>query len=134
MAVACGIANGIGCGDNAKAALITLGIQEMSRLGMAMGCKERTFSGLSGIGDLIVTATSMHSRNYQCGILLGKGVPINEALKQVGMVVEGINTLPAAILLAQKYQVKMPIVETVNAVVSETIDESEIIRLLMPVD
>lgn len=134
IAVACGIAKGIGCGDNAKAALITLGITEMSRLGAAMGCREQTFSGLSGIGDLIVTATSMHSRNYQCGILLGKGVPIDQALLQVGMVVEGINTLPAAIMLAQKYDVHMPIIETVNAVVSETIDESEIVRLLMPVD
>lgn len=134
IAVACGIAKGIGCGDNAKAALITLGITEMSRLGAAMGCREQTFSGLSGIGDLIVTATSMHSRNYQCGILLGKGVPIDQALLQVGMVVEGINTLPAAIMLAQKYNVHMPIIETVNAVVSETIDESEIVRLLMPVD
>ena len=134
IAVACGIAKGIGCGDNAKAALITLGMTEMSRLGAAMGCREQTFSGLSGIGDLIVTATSMHSRNYQCGILLGKGVPIDQALLQVGMVVEGINTLPAAIMLAQKYDVHMPIIETVNAVVSETIDESEIVRLLMPVD
>ncbi|MBQ7380223.1 MAG: NAD(P)-dependent glycerol-3-phosphate dehydrogenase [Clostridia bacterium] len=134
IAVACGIAHGIGCGDNAKAALITLGIEEMSRLGRAMGCKEQTFAGLSGIGDLIVTATSMHSRNFQCGILLGKGVPIQEALLQVGMVVEGINTLPAAIMLAQKHHIQMPIIETVNAVVSEKIDESEIIRLLMPVD
>ena len=134
IAVACGIAKGIGCGDNAKAALITLGITEMSRLGAAMGCREQTFSGLSGIGDLIVTATSMHSRNYQCGILLGKGVPIDQALLQVGMVVEGINTLPAAIMLAKKYNVYMPIIETVNAVVSETIDESEIVRLLMPVN
>ena len=134
IAVACGIAKGIGCGDNAKAALITLGIAEMSRLGVAMGCREQTFAGLSGIGDLIVTATSMHSRNYQCGILLGKGVPIDQALSQVGMVVEGINTLPAAIMLAQKYNVHMPIIETVNAVVSETIDESEIVRLLMPVN
>ena len=134
IAVACGIAKGIGCGDNAKAALITLGITEMSRLGAAMGCREQTFSGLSGIGDLIVTATSMHSRNYQCGILLGKGVPIDQALLQVGMVVEGINTLPAAIMLAKKYNVYMPIIETVNAVVSETIDESEIIRLLMPMN
>lgn len=134
IAVACGIAHGIGCGDNANAALITLGIAEISRLGTAMGCREQTFSGLSGIGDLIVTATSMHSRNFRCGILLGQGVPIDQALAQVGMVVEGINTLPAAMCLAQKHGVYMPIIETVNAVVSETIDESEIVRLLMPVD
>ena len=134
IAVACGIAHGIGCGDNANAALITLGITEISRLGTAMGCREQTFSGLSGIGDLIVTATSMHSRNFRCGILLGKGVPIDQALLQVGMVVEGINTLPAALSLAHKHGVYMPIIETVNAVVCETIDESEIVRLLMPVD
>ena len=134
IAVACGIAHGIGCGDNANAALITLGIAEISRLGTAMGCREQTFSGLSGIGDLIVTATSMHSRNFRCGILLGQGVPIDQALAQVGMVVEGINTLPAAMCLAQKHGVHMPIIETVHAVVSETIDESEIVRLLMPVD
>ncbi len=134
IAVACGIARGIGCGDNAKAALITLGMSEISCLGSAMGCRVQTFSGLTGIGDLIVTATSMHSRNYRCGILLGQGVPLEEALLQVGMVVEGINTLPAAIMLAKKYNVHMPIIETVQAVASETIDESEIIRLLMPVD
>lgn len=134
IAVACGIAHGRGYGDNANAALITLGIAEISRLGKAMGCRETTFAGLAGIGDLIVTATSMHSRNFQCGILLGKGVPILQAQEQIGMVVEGINTLPAAISLAQKYGVQMPIIETVHAVVTEAIDESEIVRLLMPVD
>lgn len=131
IAVACGIAHGLGCGDNARAALITRGIAEMSRLGVVMGCQAHTFFGLTGIGDLIVTATSMHSRNFRCGILLGKGVPIDEALKQVGMVVEGINALPAALKLSKKYNVRMPIIETVNAVVSGNIDVSNVVRLLM---
>ena len=103
----------------------------MSRLGVVMGCQAHTFFGLTGIGDLIVTATSMHSRNFRCGILLGKGVPIDEALKQVGMVVEGINALPAALKLSKKYNVRMPIIETVNAVVSGNIDVSNVVRLLM---
>ncbi|MBR6739725.1 MAG: NAD(P)-dependent glycerol-3-phosphate dehydrogenase [Clostridia bacterium] len=131
IAVACGIATGLGCGDNAKAALITRGIAEISRLGMAMGCKDQTFGGLAGIGDLIVTATSMHSRNFRCGILLGKGVPTQEALEQVGMVVEGLNALPAALKLARKYDVQMPIIETVDAVVSGEVGISDAVSLLM---
>ena len=134
IAVACGIAHGLGCGDNTRAALITRGIAEMSRLGVVMGCQAHTFFGLTGIGDLIVTATSMHSRNFRCGILLGKGVPIEEALKQVGMVVEGINALPAAVKLSRKYNVRMPIIETVNAVVSGSVDVSDVVRLLMSRD
>jgi glycerol-3-phosphate dehydrogenase (NAD(P)+) len=104
IALACGIAAGLGCGDNAKAALITRGIAEISRLGMSMGHREQTFGGLAGIGDLIVTATSMNSRNLRCGILLGKGVPVEEATKTVGMVVEGLNALPAALKLSEKYK------------------------------
>ena len=134
IALACGIAKGLGCGDNARAAIITRGIAEITRLGMAMGCREQTFGGLAGIGDLIVTATSMHSRNFRCGILLGQGVSVSEAIKQVEMVVEGLNALPAAVKLAQKYNVQMPIIEAVNAVVTGEINVSEVVRLLMSRD
>ncbi len=131
IALASGIATGLGCGDNAKAALITRGIAEICRLGTAMGCNGQTFSGLAGIGDIIVTATSVHSRNNRCGMLIGQGVPVDEATKQVGMVVEGLNALPAAISLANKYGVEMPIVETVDAVVSGRADVSTAIDALM---
>ena len=131
IALAAGIATGLGCGDNAKAALITRGIAEISRLGIAMGCREQTFGGLAGIGDLIVTATSMHSRNNRCGMLIGQGVPVEEATRQVGMVVEGLNALPAAMRLAQQYQVEMPIVETVDAVVSGKAAVTDAVHLLM---
>ena len=131
IALAAGIASGLGCGDNAKAALITRGIAEISRLGIAMGCREQTFGGLAGIGDLIVTATSVHSRNNRCGMLIGQGIPADEASKQVGMVVEGLNALSAAVSLSKKYNVEMPIVETVNSVVSGKVEASEAIRALM---
>ena len=131
IALASGIAVGLGCGDNTKAALITRGMAEIARLGATMGCKEQTFGGLAGIGDLIVTATSMHSRNNRCGMLLGQGLSPEEATKKVGMVVEGLNALPAAVRLAQLYKVEMPIVETVNAVVSGETPVSDAVRLLM---
>ena len=131
IALAAGVAAGLGYGDNAKAALITRGMAEISRLGMAMGCTEQTFGGLAGIGDLIVTATSMHSRNNRCGILIGQGVPVTEAVKQVGMVVEGINALPAAMALAKKYQIEMPIVEAAYSVVFEGMPASQTVKLLM---
>ena len=131
IALASGIAVGLGCGDNTRAALITRGMAEIARLGAAMGCKEQTFGGLAGIGDLIVTATSMHSRNNRCGMLLGQGVSPEEATKQVGMVVEGLNALPAAIRLAKMYDVEMPIVETVDAVVSGRTPVSNAVHLLM---
>ena len=131
IALASGIATGLGCGDNARAALITRGMAEIARLGAAMGCREETFGGLAGIGDLIVTATSMHSRNNRCGILLGQGVPVDEATRQVGMVVEGLNALPAALHLAKQYNVEMPIVETVDAVVKQEISVADAVRLLM---
>ena len=119
IALAAGVATGLGYGDNAKAAIITRGIAEISRLGMAMGCKEQTFGGLAGVGDLIVTATSVHSRNNRCGMLMGQGVPVKEATAQVGMVVEGLNALPAAMKLRELYQVELPIVEAVDAIVSK---------------
>ena len=134
IALASGIATGLGFGDNAKAALITRGIVEISRLGTAMGCREQTFGGLAGIGDLIVTATSMHSRNNRCGMLLGQGVPPAEAVEQVGMVVEGINALPAAMRMKDHYGVEMPIVEAVNAIVNENADPMTTVRALMARD
>ena len=131
MALGSGIALGLGFGDNAKAALITRGMAEIVRLGRAMGCQEQTFYGLAGIGDLIVTATSMHSRNNRCGILLGQGVAPEEAVKKVGMVVEGIHALNAAMRMMEKYQVDMPIVKAVNAVVNCGADpRTEVLKLM----
>lgn len=131
IALASGIAMGLGYGDNTKAALITRGIAEIARLGEAMGCRPETFGGLAGIGDLIVTATSIHSRNNRCGMLMGKGIPPQEAVKQVGMVVEGVNALPAAMRLSQVYQVEMPIVAAVNAVVNEGARAEDTVAMLM---
>ena len=134
IALAAGIAAGLGYGDNTKAALITRGMAEIARLGMAMGCKEQTFGGLAGIGDLIVTATSMHSRNNRCGMLLGQGKTPEEATKQVGMVVEGLNALPAAMRLKEEYQVEMPIVEAIDALISGAITPKDTVRMLMDRD
>ena len=131
IALAAGIADGLGGGDNTKAALITRGIAEISRLGIAMGGKFQTFSGLSGIGDLIVTCASMHSRNRRAGILIGQGKTMEEATKEVKMVVEGVNSAKAALALARKYNVSMPIVEQVNAVLFEDKSASEAVRDLM---
>ena len=131
IALACGIATGLGYGDNARAALITRGVAEISRLGMAMGCEPGTFGGLAGMGDLIVTATSVHSRNNRCGMLIGQGVPVKEAIAQVGMVVEGINALPATMSLAKKYQVEMPIVEAAYQVVHGEILPGAVVQQLM---
>ncbi len=117
IALSVGIANGLGYGDNAKAALITRGIAEISRLGSVMGCLDETFSGLAGVGDLIVTATSEHSRNFKAGRLIGKGYSLKEAVSEVGMVVEGINALPAAMELSYKYNVDMPIISAVNDII-----------------
>ena len=131
IALGVGISTGLGYGDNARAALITRGIAEIARLGVAMGCNVHTFAGLAGIGDLIVTATSMHSRNNRAGILIGKGKSPAEAVKEVGMVVEGMNALPAALELAEKYQVEMPIVQTVDAIVNHGMSAAEAVRALM---
>ena len=109
IALAAGITDGLGYGDNAKAALMTRGLAEISRLGTKMGANPLTFSGLTGIGDLIVTCTSVHSRNWRAGNLLGKGKNLQEVLDNMGMVVEGVRTTKAAYQLAQKYNVKMPI-------------------------
>ncbi|MDW2799576.1 NAD(P)H-dependent glycerol-3-phosphate dehydrogenase [Clostridium boliviensis] len=131
IALAAGIADGLGYGDNTKAALVTRGIAEISRLGTAMGGKIQTFSGLSGIGDLIVTCASMHSRNRRAGILLGQGKSMEEATKEVKMVVEGIYSAKAALALSQKYQVSMPLVEQVNAVLFDGKSASDAVRDLM---
>ncbi len=131
IALAAGISKGLGYGDNAKAALITRGMAEISRLGVAMGCMEQTFNGLAGIGDLIVTATSEHSRNNRAGQLIGNGYVPTEAVKQVGMVVEGINALPAVMQLMQRYDIDMPIMTAVNAVVNEGTDPKETVAQLM---
>ena len=134
VALASGVALGLGYGDNTKAALITRGMAEITRLGIAMGCNFQTFYGLAGVGDLIVTATSVHSRNNRCGLLLGQGVAPQDAIQQVGMVVEGINALPAAMRLAKEYQVEMPIVAAVNSVVNEGADPREAVAKLMARD
>ncbi|WP_040208340.1 NAD(P)H-dependent glycerol-3-phosphate dehydrogenase [Neobacillus jeddahensis] len=109
IALAAGITDGLGYGDNAKAALMTRGLAEIARLGTKMGANPLTFSGLTGIGDLIVTCTSVHSRNWRAGNLLGKGKTLDEVLDNMGMVVEGVRTTKAAYQLANKYQVNMPI-------------------------
>lgn len=114
VALAAGIADGLGCGDNAKAALITRGIAEISRLGVAMGGKIESFTGLTGIGDLIVTCSSMHSRNRRAGMLIGQGYTMQEAMDEVKMVVEGVYSAKAAAGLAEKYHISMPIVKEVN--------------------
>lgn len=119
VALAAGIADGLGCGDNTKAALITRGIAEISRLGMKMGGRAETFSGLSGIGDLIVTCASMHSRNRRAGILIGQGRSMQEAMDEVKMVVEGVYSARAAMGLAARYDVDLPIIEQVNQVLFE---------------
>ncbi len=119
IALAAGIIDGMGLGDNTKAALMTRGIAEISRLGVELGGKMETFFGLSGIGDLIVTCTSTHSRNHNCGYLLGQGKTLDEAKEEIKQVVEGVNCAKAAMALANKYHVNMPIVEQINAVLFE---------------
>lgn len=131
MALAAGMSGGLGYGDNARAALITRGITELARLGRAMGCEPSTFYGLTGMGDLIVTATSDHSRNNRCGYLIGSGVPVDEAVKQIGMVVEGINALEAAVELSEKYSVEMPIVNAVDNIIKGKLPAREAVNALM---
>lgn len=131
IALCAGILDGMGLGDNTKAALMTRGIVEMSRLGKAMGAKEETFNGLSGIGDLIVTCTSMHSRNRRAGILIGQGMSVDEAQKEVKMVVEGVRTCRAAKALAEKYNVEMPIVEQAYMVLFEGLKPRQAVDNLM---
>ena len=131
VALAAGIADGLGYGDNTKAALITRGITEIGRLGMAMGGHYETFSGLTGIGDLIVTCASMHSRNRRAGILIGQGKSMEEAMDEVKMVVEGVYSAKAAMQLAKKYDVQLPIIEQVNLVLFEGKPAAEAVKDLM---
>ena len=119
IALAAGIVDGLGLGDNTKAALMTRGLTEISRLGVAMGGKLETFLGLSGMGDLIVTCTSTHSRNHNAGYLIGQGYTMQQAMDEVKQVVEGVYSAKSALQLAQKYGVAMPIVEQVNEVLFE---------------
>lgn len=131
IALAAGTADGLGYGDNTKAALITRGIAEIARLGIKMGGKPETFYGLTGIGDLIVTCASMHSRNRKAGYLMGQGYTMEEAMKEVQMVVEGVYSAKAALELSRKYQVEMPIVEQVNKVLFENKNAEEAVKELM---
>lgn len=131
VALAAGIADGLGYGDNTKAALITRGLAEIARLGMAMGGKFETFCGLTGIGDLIVTCASMHSRNRRAGILIGQGKTCDEAMAEVQMVVEGVYSAKAAMELAEKYQVQLPIIEQVNKVLFENKSAAQAMKELM---
>ena len=131
VALAAGIADGLGYGDNTKAALITRGITEIARLGIAMGGKFETFCGLTGIGDLIVTCASMHSRNHRAGILIGQGKTYEEAMEEVQMVVEGVYSAKAAMALAKKYDVQLPIIEQVNAVLFDGKSADQAVKDLM---
>lgn len=122
IALAAGISDGMGFGDNAKAAMMTRGMVEMARLGVALGGEASTFWGLTGMGDLIVTCTSMHSRNRRCGILIGQGMKPEDAVKEVGMVVEGMYTAEAAYELAHKVGVDMPFTDRIYKVIQGEID------------
>ena len=130
-ALAVGIARGLGYGDNTCAAMITRGMEEIRRLGLAMGCREKTFFGLAGIGDLIVTATSRHSRNNRAGFLIGQGKSVDEAVREIGMVVEGMNALPAAVTLCEKYEMDMPLINAVQMIVRENAKPSDVVKELM---
>ncbi|MDD4335618.1 MAG: NAD(P)-dependent glycerol-3-phosphate dehydrogenase, partial [Desulfotomaculaceae bacterium] len=131
IALGTGIADGLGYGDNSKAALMTRGLTEISRMGMAMGANPLTFAGLAGVGDLIVTCTSMHSRNRRAGIALGRGKSLDEALSEVKMVVEGVRTTRAARRLAQGLTVEMPITEQIHQVLFEGLSTAVAVNRLM---
>lgn len=131
IAIAAGISDGMGFGDNTRAGLITRSLVEMTRLGVAMGARAETFMGLSGIGDLIVTATSVHSRNHQFGELLARGLTCYEALKEVGMVVEGYTTVKAAKALSERHGVEMPIVDATHMIIYEGVPAREALEALL---
>jgi glycerol-3-phosphate dehydrogenase (NAD(P)+) len=132
IALGTGISDGLGFGDNAKAALMTRGIREISRLGQVMGADTNTFSGLAGVGDLIVTCTSMHSRNRRCGIQIGQGKSLKEAIQSVGMVVEGVVTTKAAYELSKKFGVEMPITNEIYGILYNGIDaKKSVVNLMM---
>jgi glycerol-3-phosphate dehydrogenase (NAD(P)+) len=131
MAIAAGISDSLGLGNNARASLITRGLVEMTRLGVAMGAKERTFSGLSGIGDLVLTCTSPLSRNYTLGVKLGQGLKLRDILNQTKSVAEGVETAESAFELSRKYNIEMPIVEQVYRVLYEDKDPAFAVKDLM---
>lgn len=131
IALGAGISDGLGYGDNAKAALMTRGIREIARLGEAMGANTSTFAGLTGIGDLIVTCTSMHSRNRRCGIQLGNGKSLDESIASIGMVVEGVTTTKAAYGLSKEYDIEMPITSEIYKILYEDRSAKEAVSNLM---
>lgn len=131
IALAAGITDGLGYGDNAKAALITRGLAEIARLGSCLGANPLTFLGLTGMGDLIVTCTSVHSRNWRAGNMLGKGMKLEEVLDSMGMVVEGVRTTKAAYQLSQKLQVKMPLTSALYHVLFDGVDPKDAVDELM---
>ena len=131
IALGAGVSDGMGFGDNAKAALMTRGLAEIMRLGLKLGAKPETFAGLTGTGDLIVTCTSMHSRNRRCGIMIGEGMSPAEATEKVGMVVEGMFTTEAAYQLAQREGVEMPITEAIYRAIQGEIKASDAVEMLM---
>ena len=131
IALCAGVTDGLGCGDNTKAMLMTRGLTEMGRLGVSMGAKKETFAGLSGVGDLIVTCTSMHSRNRRAGILIGKGVSPKEAMEQVGAVVEGYYAAKSAWELCEKQGVEMPILQAAYNVLYNGASPAEAMRDLL---
>ena len=131
IALAAGVIDGLGFGDNTEAALMTRGIVEITKIGIEMGGHRRTFYGLSGMGDLIVTCSSKHSRNRSAGVLIGKGYTLDEAIKEVNMVVEGAVSAKAALALAKKYNVDAPIIEAVNKVLFEDMPARDAMKTLM---
>ena len=131
MAVGSGIIDGMGFGDNTRAAMMTRGIAEMTRLGVALGARAETFAGLAGVGDMIVTCTSMHSRNFRCGRLIGQGMDPEEARKSIGMVVEGMFTAEAAVELADRVGVEMPITEAIYDVINGKLKVGDALEALM---
>ena len=131
IALGAGVSDGMGFGDNAKAALMTRGLAEITRLGIKLGAKPETFAGLTGTGDLIVTCTSMHSRNRRCGIMIGEGMSPQEATEKVGMVVEGMFTTEAAYELAKREGVEMPIMEAIYNATKGHINAADAVELLM---
>ncbi|MGP0586866.1 NAD(P)H-dependent glycerol-3-phosphate dehydrogenase [Paenibacillus timonensis] len=131
IALGAGMSDGLGYGDNAKAALLTRGLAEITRVGVEMGANPLTFAGLAGIGDLVVTATSQHSRNWRAGFMLGEGKPLETVLNQMGMVVEGIRTTKAAHAISEKYQVQMPIAAQLYHVLFEGLDPRTAVEALM---
>lgn len=131
IALCAGVSDGLGCGDNTKAMLMTRGLTEIARLGMAMGASKDTFAGLAGVGDLIVTCTSMHSRNRRAGILIGQGKGVQEAMQEVGAVVEGYYAAESAYALCQRQGVDMPIITAAYQVLYENVSAAEAVRTLL---